>query len=198
MEIISKESAIARFSIHCSNYIDDSVKFIIPNADYSITIGRDNIFLSGTVIYSASGYREQTYIGSNNYFGPSCVISSDALILDSCILDGSTYIGKHVNILDCAHIKHSSYISDYSTIGMYSEIGALSPIVSDIPPFSKVFGNPSRLAGINSSKRVSALFTKEQIAQVKNYLQRNQTITDLQISTIIDQYKNYSRKKQIK
>jgi len=198
MEIISKSSAIERFNIHPSNYIEDSVKFIITNPAYSLSLGENNTILGGSVIYTASGYREQTYIGSNNYFGPSCVISADALILNYCTLDSNIFVGKHVNILDYASIKSSCYLSDYSTIGMYSEIGALSPIISDIPPFAKVFGNPAKLAGINSSKRISNMFNKEQLEQLKKYFQNGSVISDIHINTIIDQYTNYSRKKQIK
>jgi Acyl-[acyl carrier protein]--UDP-N-acetylglucosamine O-acyltransferase len=198
MEIIAKSCAIQRFNIHSSNYIEDSVKFIITNPAYSLSLGENNIFLGGSVIYTASGYREQTYIGSNNYFGPSCVISADALILDYCTLDNNVFVGKHVNILEYASVKSSSYLSDYSTIGMYSEVGALSPVVSDIPPFAKVFGNPAKLAGINSSKRIVSMFSKDQVEQIKKYFQNGSVISDIHINTIIDQYKNYSRKKQIK
>lgn len=195
MKILSKQEAVLRFSIDSSNYIHDSVIFIVEDEKYGLSIGKYNVICPGTVIYAGTGYRENTIIGNNNFIGPGCIIHNDALIGNYNVIDSSVSIGFHSSILHNTKIESNCNISNYTTVGSYSFIGTLSPIIKDIKPFSKVFGNPCSLRGFYIPQTIKTKYSPESI---KSYVLENITPSDPYLISVIDEFKNQSRKKELK
>lgn len=196
MKILSKQEAVSRFSIDGSNYIHDSVIFIVEDEKYGISIGKYNVICPSVVIYTGTGYRENTIIGNNNVIGPSCVIHNDAFIGNYNTLDSSISVGFHSSILHNVKIESNCNISNYTTIGSHSFVGTLSPIIKDIKPFSKAFGNPCVLKGVYVSSKIKDASEIE--TQKRDYVLKDKPPTDPYLISIIDEFKNQSRKKELK
>lgn len=177
-----------------SNYIHDSVVFIFEN-EYSIQLGKNNHIMPGSVIKAGTGYREATIIGDNNYIGPSCVIDSDSLIGNNNKIIGNSLIGVHASVLNNVLIEHSASISNYTTVGSFSSIGTLTPINKDVKPFSKVFGNPPSLRGVNMSKAIKEHFSESEITEIEDFIKRNKELSEAYLISIVDEFYNQSRKK---
>jgi len=183
--------------IDSSNYIHDSVVFIIEDDRYGVSIGKNNTILAGCVVHAASGYRENTLIGSNNYIGAGVTIQSDAIIGNNNILEGSNFVGHHDCVLSNSVLEAGATISPYSTVGSWATIGTLTPLIKDAKPFSKVFGNPAVSKGITSSKEFKESFSEIEMLEIKQYIKDGSEPISTYIISIIDEFYNQSRKKAL-
>jgi len=197
MKILKPEQAIKEYNIHSSNYIHESVTFIVENDNFGLSIGTNNNILAGTVIYTGSGYREKTVLGSNNFIGSNSIINSDAFIGNNNHLIGSCYIGFHSCIQNNIYIDFSVSISNYCTIGSYCYIGTLTPIIKDIRPFTKAFGNPCQIKGAYLAHSIIKKYNIDTIEEIKKYVSKNEIPSDTYLISIIDEFKNQSRKKEL-
>jgi len=195
MKVYSASKAITEFSIDSSNIIDASTIFIVKDEKYGISLGKNNIILSACVINCATGYRESTVIGNNNYIGPSTTINSDTLIGNNNTITGCCYLGFHSVIQNNVYIEYNAHIQNYSTVGSYSFIGTFSPIIKDVKPFCKVFGNPSKIRGTHRSSDFRKRFNETQRQEIEAFVKNDIEPTDPYLISIIDEYRNFSRKK---
>jgi acyl-[acyl carrier protein]--UDP-N-acetylglucosamine O-acyltransferase len=193
--ILTPKELILKYNVPKSNTFEDSVRVVVTDKRYGIIFGEDNYFSAGCTLFTATGYRENTLIGSNNYFGPSTVIKNDVLIGNNNTFDSSSYIGNLSTILNYIKIESNSNICDLTTIGSYAHIGCLSPIIKDVKPFSKVYGNPALLKGNVSSKDIKNKFSNEQLKQIALYVKEEQIPEDVTLITLVDDFSNFSRKK---
>jgi len=198
MKVYSASEAIIEFSIDSSNTIDPSVVFLVKEDKYGISLGKNNIILSSCVINCATGYRENTVIGSGNYIGPSTTINSDTLIGNNNTITGCCYLGFHSVIQNNVYIEYNAHIQNYSTVGSHSFIGTFSPIIKDVKPFSKVFGNPSKTRGVYRSSSYKSNFNNTQKDEIEKFVIEGTEPLDPYIISIIDEYRNFSRKKVTK
>ena len=193
--ILTSKEFISKYNVPESNTFEDSVRVVVTDERYGISFGEKNYFSAGCTLFTATGYRENTLIGSNNYFGPSTVIKNDVLIGNNNTFDSSSYIGNLSTILNNIKIESNSNICDLTTIGSYAHIGCLSPIIKDVKPFSKVYGNPALLKGNVSSKDVKNKFSDEQLKQIELYVKKEKIPEDVTLITFVDDFSNFSRKK---
>lgn len=193
--ILPSKEFIFKYNVPESNVFEDSVRIVVTDERYGISFGENNYFSAGCTLFTATGYRENTLVGSNNYFGPSTVIKNDVLIGNNNTFDSSSYIGNLSTILNYVKIESNSNICDLTTIGSYAHIGCLSPIIKDVKPFSKVYGNPALLKGNVSSKDIKNKFSSEQLKQIALYVKEEQTPKDVALITLVDDFSNFSRKK---
>lgn len=198
MKPLLLSEALEKYNIDSSNYIHESVLFIETDSNSGIRIGKNNIIAPGCVIWSGTEYRTNTLIGSNNYIGPNTVIKSDSILGSNNYIESNMYLGLHSCIQDYTKIESSVSISDYSTVGSFAYIGTLTPIIKDVMPFSKVFGNPATLKGFNSTKTVTDKFNSEQIKEIFEFIKNNKEFSDIFLISILDSFFNQSRKKHIK
>lgn len=198
MNIISCSQALIKYNIDESNYIHDSCIFIETVKDSGIKIGKNNVIGPGCVIWLGTGYRNNTILGSDNYIGAGSTIKPDVILGNNNILDASVFLGLQSCIQDNAKLESFVSISEYSTIGSYSYIGTLTPVIKDVLPFSKVFGNPASLKGINTTKLMSETFSEHQLKEIRSFLSSDIEPEDIMLISIIDNYINQARKKPVK
>lgn len=195
MDILSAEEAKNKFKIDTSNYIHDSVIFVVPNKAYGFVIGTNNYIMPGAIIHTGTGYRENTVVGNNNFIGSGATISSDSLVCNSTRIENACYIGFHACIQNYSKLESSVTISNYNTVGSYSYVGSLSPVIKDVKPFSKVFGNPCGFKGFYDSQTIKEKYDSQIIKQIKEFVLKNKTPEDPYLISVIDEFKNQSRKK---
>lgn len=194
---ITRADSLANTDFYKNNYIHDSVVFISEDDEIRINIGTNNIILASSVIFSGSGYRDNTIIGNDNYIGPGTTIQADVLIGNNNTLEGSNFLGHHSCLLHNTTIEAGATISPYSTVGSWSVIGTLTPLVKDAKPFSKIFGNPAVSKGVNSSKSFKAHFSETEVLEIKQYINDKSNPVSAYIVSILDEFENQSRKKAL-
>jgi len=113
-----------------------------------IEIGSRCVFREYVTVHQPSTYT--TIVEDDCYFMAYCHISHDTVIRRGVNMANNTQIAGFTEIQEYATIGLSTVIHQYSTIGAYAMVGMSSVIVKDVPPFSKIAGNPSRLLGINA------------------------------------------------
>lgn len=192
---LNAEQFKKKFNISSSNYVDDSLKAYLSDENYGISIGNNNHFSAGVVLFGGTGYRENTIIGSNNYIGPNTIIKNDTYIGNFNNIEGNSYLGNLSSILNYITIDANSNILDQVTIGSFSQIGCLTPVFKDVTPFSKIFGNPPKIRLFTFPKKVKEKFTVEQLEEIKNFVSTKKPLNDTYLQSIFDEFYNQSRKK---
>jgi len=136
---LNKREIINKLKLSSENYMT------LIHADVQISkyasIGIDCILHTGT------------YIGANSIiknhikFLPFTVINHDTIINDFCNFGSQCSIAGNVEIEESCYIGMNVSVREDVTIGEGSLIGMGSVITKDVPPFSKVVGNPGRIIG---------------------------------------------------
>lgn len=129
-------------------------------------IGNDNIIREFCVI------QERTQIGDNNYILGHVHICHDCKIGNFNVISSGSVLAGHVKIHDHVTIGINASFHQYVTVGAYAMIGMGSVVVEDVPPFSKVMGNPARVVGTNSVGIARAKFTEEEYVKTKEEAQK--------------------------
>lgn len=99
-------------------------------------------------------------IGPWSIIGANVRIGADTQIASHVIIDGPTDIGCANRILPFVHIGADCRFGDHvavadhvsiaaHTVGAYADIGAMSRVSKDVPPFVAVRGNPAVAVGLN-------------------------------------------------
>ncbi len=114
-----------------------------------VRIGNNNLLREFVSIHRANAAGESTIIGNENmlmayvHVGHNCVLGNNIIIANAVGLSG------HVEIEDMANIGGMAGIHQFAHVGRMSMVGGYSKITRDVPPFSKVDGQPAMLYGLN-------------------------------------------------
>ena len=122
------------------------IGFAVPSiVDPSAIVSEKSVLKDG--IFVGKG----AIINSNVFLDECAIINSGAIIEHDCkigkfvhVSTGAVLCGGVV-IDECSHVGAGSVIREYIEIGKYSLCGAGSVVVSNIPDYSKGFGNPFRV-----------------------------------------------------
>ncbi len=114
-----------------------------------LVIGDGNAFREGVNLSRASVEGGATRVGSHNLFMAGTHAGHDCDIGDHNIFTQGAVSAGHVIIGNRTFIGGMSAIHQFCRLGDYAMIGGLSKITRDVPPFTTVDGNPSRIAGLN-------------------------------------------------
>lgn len=136
-----------------------------------IRIGNRNVIREHCSIDHPS--MTETIITGDCYIMEGCYISHDSLLAEGCILSAGTKLGGFAFIGTRANLGLATLVHQFSSIGAFAMVGMGSVIVRDIPPFSKVVGNPARLLGTNSVGMQRNGFSDEEIRSVSDFLAGN-------------------------
>jgi UDP-N-acetylglucosamine acyltransferase len=91
-----------------------------------------------------------TRIGSDNFFMCGCHVGHDCVVGSHVHMANATTLGGHVHVHDYAALSGLIGVHHFTTIGSYSFIGGMSRIVTDVPPYMLVEGNPAVARCVNT------------------------------------------------
>ncbi len=119
---------------------------IHPNA----IIGYDVKIDIGTVVMAG------VIINPNVEIGKHCILNTAATIDHDCIIEDFVHISPNVSLAGGVYVGEGTHIGIGATviqekkIGKWSTIGAGAVIISDIPDYAVVVGNPGKVIKYNS------------------------------------------------
>lgn len=112
-----------------------------------IVVGSRNVIREHAQVHQ--GWKAVTTLGDSNFIMNQVYIAHDCTVGSSITLASSVLVAGHVVIGDGANVGMGAAIHQTRRIGRGSMVGMGSMVTRDVYPFSKVYGNPARLHGIN-------------------------------------------------
>ncbi|MFE3289622.1 DapH/DapD/GlmU-related protein [Rhodococcus sp. NPDC059234] len=109
---------------------------------------------AGTTIRELStvhqGSERVTTVGADCFVMNRVAVEHDVQIGDRCVLSAGATFAGHVSIGAGANIGMHTVVHQRRVVGDGVMVGMGTVIVKDVPPFTKVFGNPVELRGTNT------------------------------------------------
>ncbi len=112
-------------------------------------IGNGNTLREFVTIHRANSDESNTQIGDNNYLMVYSHVAHDVKMGNNNYLTNCATLAGHVELGDAIFMSFAAGIHQFTRIGSYSIISALTKIVQDVPPFMIVDGHPALVHGIN-------------------------------------------------
>jgi len=91
-----------------------------------------------------------TRIGRNCFLMAYAHVAHECSVGDQVIMANSANLAGHVTVEDFAIIGGLTPVHQFCTIGCYAMVGGASAVQKDILPYSKSFGVPAKIFGLNS------------------------------------------------
>lgn len=117
-----------------------------------LAMGDDNVFREcvtanrGTEV--AGGL---TKIGSHNRFMAYVHIAHDVIIGDGCILSNAVQLAGHVELEDRVTMGGIIGVHPFTTMGTLSYCAGMVRVITDVPPYMTIAGDPGRVRGFNET-----------------------------------------------
>ena len=109
----------------------------------------------GTVIMRNVSINSDTRIGSHVIINTSATVDHDCVIEDFVHISPNATLCGGVTIGEGTHVGAAAIVTPCIHIGKWSVIGAGAVVISDIPDYATVVGNPAKII------RIQNPFTKE-------------------------------------
>ena len=103
-----------------------------------------------------------TRIGSNCLLMAYSHVAHECTVGDSVILANSATLAGHTIIEDFAIIGGLTPVHQFSRVGCHTIVGGASAVQKDVLPYTKAFGNPLKMFGLNTLGLSRRGFTQEQ------------------------------------
>jgi UDP-N-acetylglucosamine acyltransferase len=121
-----------------------------------------------------------TRIGSRNLFMIGVHVGHDCIIEDNCVLSNSTALAGHVYIQRNAILSGHVGVHQFTTIGAYVHVAALTRISQDAVPYMRIEGIPGKVRGVNDVGLKRAKFSDSVVKEIREayrtiYLRENTT-----------------------
>ncbi|MDG5799615.1 acyl-ACP--UDP-N-acetylglucosamine O-acyltransferase [Marinilabiliaceae bacterium ANBcel2] len=141
--------------------IPQDLKF---KGEYStVKIGDNTTIREYVTINRGTASKGVTKVGKNSLLMAYSHLGHDTEVGDNCVIANSVQVAGEVVIEDWAVIGGSSAIHQFCRVGAHAMVSGMSGILSDVAPYTKVFGVPANYMGINSVGLKRRGFTREQI-----------------------------------
>ena len=114
-----------------------------------VEIGDDNAIRECVTINRPTLVGEVTRLGNHNLIMAYAHVAHNCEIADRVIIANSVALAGHVEIESHARISGLVGVHQFVHIGRYAMVGGMSRIERDVPPYTMVEGNPSRVRGLN-------------------------------------------------
>jgi len=124
--------------------------YISQKADFSpeVTMGDNNIILSGSHVGIGGTMGNNNLIRQNVYLGHDFILGDNNVIAPGCNIGGKCKIGN------TCYIGLGSTVLNGTTVAEETLIGAGSVVIKDTEPYSRNVGNPSRIIGYHREEGV--------------------------------------------
>lgn len=110
-------------------------------------IGRNVEIGEGSVVGPFANVGADVTIGACSVIGPHCCVSHDSRVGDYSHLTAHCVTGGNVTIEDHCFLGLGCVVVPNVTLRAHAFVGAGSVVLADVPPFTKVFGNPAVMVG---------------------------------------------------
>jgi sugar O-acyltransferase (sialic acid O-acetyltransferase NeuD family) len=115
-----------------------------------ITVGKDVTITAGNIITN------HVRIGDHVTIGPACTIGHNTVLKDFVSVMHGSNVSGNVILNEGCFIGAGATIVEKKTIGAWSVIGAGSVVVTDVPPYTVVVGNPAKVVKILNKDEIFA------------------------------------------
>jgi len=122
----------------------DTTALVAPSAK----LGSGVIVSYGTVVSS------DAVLGDGVFLQPNCVIGHDASLGADCVVSSFCQVSGNCTVGNNVYLGVGSSIKERINIGNGTIVGMGSFVYRDVAPLSIAVGNPARVVGENTDKRV--------------------------------------------
>lgn len=114
-----------------------------------VEIGEGTVIREYATINRGTTQSYKTTVGRNCLLMTYVHLGHDCHVGDHVILSNMVQLAGHVHIDDRATLGGMTGVHQFVHIGAFAFIGGFSKIAKDVPPCTKVDGNPARVFGLN-------------------------------------------------
>lgn len=115
-----------------------------------VVIGDRNVFREAVTVHRGTTKEMGiTRVGDDNYIMANGHLAHDVMFGSRIYMANATLLSGHVHVHDDANISGSVGIHHFCTVGSFCFIGGLTKIVTDVPPYMLVDGNPAEVRNVN-------------------------------------------------
>ena len=139
-----------------------------------IKIGSRNVIREMVTIHVSAD--ATTSIGDDCYIMSKCYIPHDSVIEDEVKLATTVLLGGYVHVGKAAYIGMGATVHQRLVIGAGSMVGMGTVATRNVPPFSKFYGNPGKVRGVNSIRLESLGFSTGEINAWNKILDGNDSV----------------------
>ena len=132
-----------------------------------LNIGDDNVIREFVTMNRGTSASGKTVVGSGNLIMAYVHVAHDCRLGDNLVLANAVNMAGHVTIENSAILGGLVPIHQFCRIGAHSMVGTGARIVQDVPPYSLVGADPTRIAGINRIGLKRRRFSAESISALK-------------------------------
>ena len=133
-----------------------------------VKIGDNNHFREFSTVHLAEGEGNVTEIGSNNLFMAYVHIAHNCKVGNYNIMSNNVSFAGHSQVGDRAVLGGFSAFHQFTHVGDMCMVGGMSKVTKDVPPFTKIDGNPVYVIGLNAVGLRRNNVPRESIANLKN------------------------------
>lgn len=128
----------------------------------TVKIGKNTVIREYTTINLSTDEGDVTLVGDNCFLMAYCHIAHECTVGNGVILANSATLAGHVTVEDFAIIGGLTPVHQFARVGCYCMIGGSSAVQKDVLPYTKAFGNPLGMYGLNSIGLTRRGFGQEQ------------------------------------
>jgi UDP-N-acetylglucosamine acyltransferase len=132
-----------------------------------VKIGDNNLIREYVTINRATEEGEVTAIGNHNLLMAYAHVAHNCTIENEVIIANSVALAGHIHIESKARISGVLGVHQFVHVGSLAMVGGMSRIERDVPPYTIVEGNPSRVRSLNLVGLQRAGVTAGEISQIK-------------------------------
>lgn len=116
-------------------------------AGNGVVIGDRNTIREAVQVHQ--GWAGVTTLGDDLFLMNQSYVAHDCTVGDRVTMASSALLAGHVVVNDGANLGLGAVVHQRRRIGAGVMIGMGSVVTRDVPPFTKAFGNPVRIRGVN-------------------------------------------------
>jgi UDP-N-acetylglucosamine acyltransferase len=118
--------------------------------EYStVEIGERTTVREYVTINRGTSAKGVTKVGNDTLLMAYTHLGHDVEVGNHCVIANSVQLAGEVVVEDWAVIGGMSAVHQFCRIGAYSMVSGMSGVLSDVAPYSKVFGLPAAYMGLN-------------------------------------------------
>lgn len=115
---------------------------------HEVRIGDRTRIRDGVVIHHGSV--RATMVGADCLLFNNAYLAHDVQLGDEVTLSAGVTVGGHATIRSGANLGLNVSIHQRRVVGALAMVGMATPVTRDVPPYTKVYGVPPRVHGLNS------------------------------------------------
>ena len=113
-------------------------------------IGDNTVIRECATVNRSTGEGHDTVVGKNCFIMAYAHVAHECVVGDNVILANSVNLAGHVTIENFAIIGGLTPVHQFVRVGCHCMIGGSSAVQKDVLPYTKAFGIPLKMYGLNS------------------------------------------------